>query len=187
MNKSNKLRYLILASIFAAVTAICSIISIPLPFSPVPVNLALLSVYIAGGLLGPKYGTISQLIYVLLGALGLPVYHSMTGGIGILTGPTGGFLIGYIAAAFILGLIYHGFHHDAQREKFRTSSLILGLFLGLFSCYLLGSLWFIHISGANLASALMLCVIPFLPGDGLKILAAIFLIKKLQPLMNREL
>ncbi|GAB1477384.1 biotin transporter BioY [Bacillota bacterium] len=163
---------LILCSVFAALTAICSIISIPLPFSPVPVNLALLSVYLAGGLLGARYGALSQLVYVLLGAAGAPVFHNLTGGMAILTGPTGGFIAGYIAAAFLVGLL-------------SDKNLILALISGLFACFLLGTLWFIYITGSNLQTALMLCVVPFIPGDVFKILAAFFLIKKLRPLINK--
>lgn len=170
--KGYQLKPLILCSIFASLTAICSIISIPLPFSPVPVNLALLSVYLAGGLLGAKYGALSQLVYVLLGAVGLPVFHNLTGGMAILTGPTGGFIAGYIAAAFLVGLL-------------SDKGLIPALLSGLFSCFLLGTLWFMYLTGANLQSALLLCVIPFLPGDALKILTAFFLIRKLRPLINK--
>jgi biotin transport system substrate-specific component len=170
---------LILSSLFAAVTGICSILSIPLPFSPVPVNLALLSVYLAGGLLGPRYGPLSQLIYLLLGAVGLPVFHNLTGGLTILAGPTGGFIIGYIAASFIVGLFY-------SKHK-STPLLTVGLLLGLTACYTLGTLWFMYITGTDsLIGALLLCVIPFLPGDALKILGAIFLIKKLRPFIDRS-
>ena len=85
-----------LTALLAAVTAACSWISVPLPFTPVPINLATLAVFLAGGLLGAKYGSISIITYVLLGAIGVPVFNSFTGGIGIITGPTGGYIIGYI-------------------------------------------------------------------------------------------
>lgn len=170
--KGYQIKPLILCSIFASLTAICSLISIPLPFSPVPVNLALLSVYLAGGLLGAKYGALSQLVYVLLGAVGLPVFHNLTGGMAILTGPTGGFIVGYIAAAFLVGLL-------------SDKGLIPALLSGPFACFLLGTLWFIYLTGSNLQAALLLCVIPFLPGDALKIIAAFFLIRKLRPLISK--
>ena len=73
----------------AAVCAVCSWISVPLPFTPVPINLGTLAVFLTAGLLGWKYGTLSVLVFVLLGAAGLPVFHGFTGGIGIITGPTG--------------------------------------------------------------------------------------------------
>jgi len=80
-----KTNRMILYALFAALTAICSMISIPLPFTPIPINLATLSIFLAGGLLGAKGGTVSQTVYVLLGAVGLPVFHSFTGGLGVLT------------------------------------------------------------------------------------------------------
>ena len=176
MKERYRVKPLILCSFFAALTGVCSIVSIPLPFSPVPVNLALLSVYLAGGLLGPKNGAISQFVYILLGAAGLPVFHNLTGGLSILAGPTGGFLAVYIAAAFLVGFFYF---------KKMDKGLIIGLVGGLSACYALGVLWFMLISGAGLKSALLLCIIPFLPGDALKIIAAIFLIRKLRPFMSR--
>ena len=143
MKESYRVKPLILCSFFAALTGVCSIVSIPLPFSPVPVNLALLSVYLAGGLLGPKNGAISQFVYILLGAAGLPVFHNLTGGLSILAGPTGGFLAGYIAAAFLVGFFYF---------KKMDKGLIIGLVGGLSACYALGVLWFMLISGAGLKS-----------------------------------
>ena len=77
-----KTKGLILCAFFAALTGICSIISIPLPFSPVPINLATLSVFLAGGLLGQNMGQLVRLSYVLLGAVGVPVFHSLTSGLG---------------------------------------------------------------------------------------------------------
>ncbi len=96
---------MILCGIFAAVTAICSLITIPLGFTPVPVNLGTLSVFLTGGILGKKYGTLSMTVYVLLGAAGVPVFSGFRGGIGVLAGPTGGYIIGYIVAVLIIGLL----------------------------------------------------------------------------------
>lgn len=167
---------MILYGFFAALTAVCSMISIPLPFSPVPINLATLSVFLAGGLLGAKGGAVSQGVYVLLGAIGLPVFHSFTGGLSIITGPTGGYLVGYIVAAFLIGLL-------AKAKS--PSALLLGLpfVVGLLACYVLGTAWFMFVTDTGFVSALLLCVVPFLPGDALKILVAIPLVLRLQPRM----
>ncbi len=189
MTERNRTKHLVLCSFFAALTGICSIVSIPLPFSPVPVNLALLSVYMAGGLLGARSGAASQLVYLLLGAAGVPVFHNLTGGLAILTGPTGGFIAGYVAAAFLVGAFYQRSlaikKGDVTASYSQNTALIIGLLTGLTACYTLGTLWFMYTSGAGLASALLLCVVPFLPGDALKILAAFFLIRKLHPLVNK--
>lgn len=86
MRRYSKTARLLISALFAALTAVCSFISIPLPFTPVPVNLATLSVFLAGGLLGWRYGTISQMVYLLLGAVGVPVFHNFTAGLGFSPG-----------------------------------------------------------------------------------------------------
>ena len=80
-------------------------ITIPLGFTPVPVNLGTLGVFLTGGILGKKYGTVSMSVYVLLGAIGIPVFAGFRGGLGVLAGPTGGYIIGYIVAVFLIGII----------------------------------------------------------------------------------
>ena len=101
----NRTTLLILTALFAALTAVGAWISIPLPFTTVPITLATMGASLAGALLGPWYGSLSMIIYLLLGAVGAPVFHNMTGGLGILTGPTGGYLIGYITSALLCGLL----------------------------------------------------------------------------------
>ena len=170
-----------LCGLFAALTAICSWISIPLGFTPVPVNLATLAVLLAGGILGSNYGAVSLSVYVLIGAVGAPVFAGFKGGLGVLAGPTGGYIIGYIAAAFISGLliakIYERFRGNKIREYF---CLALALICGLFVCYLLGTLWFMFSTNTGLIASLLACVFPFLLGEALKIIAAIFLIRRLR-------
>lgn len=179
MTSYSKTANLLLCALFAALTSVCSFISVPLPFTPVPVNLATLPVFLAGGLLGLRYGTISQIVYLLLGAAGVPVFHNFTGGIGVLAGPTGGYIVGYIAAAFLTGLGIRLFD-----EKCAWPVLILSMIMGLASCYMLGTLWFMVLTGTGLLPSLASCVVPFLPGDGLKILAAGMLIRKLRPRLD---
>ena len=94
---------LVTCALFAALTAILSQIAIPI--GPVPINLATFSVFFAGALLGAKAGALSQLVYLLLGIVGLPVFSMFRGGPGVLLGPTGGYLAGYVLAAFLVGFI----------------------------------------------------------------------------------
>lgn len=170
-----KLNKLILCAFFAAFTAVCSQIAIPLPFTPVPINLATLSVFLSGIFLGAKYGTLSQIVYLLLGLVGLPVFSHFSSGPAIVFGPTGGYLIGYALAAFLIGLL------TQKHRKFCTAffPLVLILSFGLLLCYIAGTLWFMYLTKTNLLPALSLCVLPFLPGDALKIIAATLLAKKL--------
>lgn len=179
---TKKTNSLILAGMFAAVTAVCSWINIPLPFTPVPINLALLAVYLSGGLLGARYGFFSQLIYILLGAIGLPVFSGMSGGFGIITGSTGGFIIGYLFAAFLTGLLSS--RTKAITQKKAIACLALACLCGMICCYAFGLVWFMILTGTGLWGSLVACVIPFLPGDALKIILAVILIRRLKPALK---
>lgn len=184
----SKTKYMSLCGLFAALTAICSWISIPLGFTPIPMNLATLAVFLAGGLLGPKYGPVSITVYALAGAVGIPVFAGFRGGFSVLAGPTGGYIIGYIAAAFVVGLFCsHAFNRrqPCQTERHRAERglmimrVVIALVLGLAACYALGTLWFMISTNTNVGAALVACVIPFLPGDAIKITAATILLPKL--------
>ena len=166
-------RTLILCAIFAALTAVFSQIAIPLPM--VPINLAMLAVFLAGGVLGPWAGALSQVVYVLLGAIGLPVFSQFTGGLGIIVGPTGGYIAGYVVAAMITGL--------TVQKWCSPLPLALGMAAGLAACYALGTAWFMVVTGSALGAALMTCVVPFLIGDAVKIAVA----AALSPRLRREL
>ena len=114
-DKSLKTKKLILAGIFAALTAVCSWININLFFTPVPINLALIGPYMAGLLLGSRYGLMSQVIYILLGAIGLPVFAGFTGGLEKLVGPTGGFIAGYAVCCYLRSAVQEAFLRQQGR------------------------------------------------------------------------
>ncbi|MGN0984276.1 MAG: biotin transporter BioY [Gemmiger sp.] len=175
---SNRVHNLVLCALFAALTAVCSQISIPLP-GGVPINLALLSVYMAGTLLGGVKGTVSQLVFVLLAAIGVPVLAGFQGGPSALFGKTGGYVIGYLLAALIVGFL--GEHWGR-----RLWQLIVAMVAGCAACYVLGTAWFMVVSGADLASSLTWCVIPFLPGDAVKIVLAALLTIQLDKRLPRR-
>lgn len=180
----SKTTYLTLCGLFAALMAICSLIVIPLGFTPVPVSLGTLGVFLAGGVLGKKYGTISMVVYVLLGAVGIPVFAGFRGGIGVLAGPTGGYIIGYIAAAFIIGLLIEKLVPASSSERVKELLIYaVAMIAGLFVCYLLGTLWFMISTHTGAWAALVSCVFPFLPGDGLKIIAGALLVRRLRMLL----
>lgn len=152
-------------SLFIALSAQ---VAIPLPFSPVPVTGQTLAVPLIGALLGSRRGGLSLLAYLAEGALGLPVFAGGTAGLARLMGPTGGYLVGFVPAAFLTGLL-------AERgwdRQVRTT--LLAMFLGNVAIYALGLLWLARFVGGErvLASGLL----PFIPGDLLKlILATMFL------------
>ena len=165
---------LVLTGIFAAIVTICSWITVPLPFTQVPINLAVLGVLLAGGCLGSKYGSLTILIYILLGAVGIPVFAGFGAGLGTLAGPTGGYIVGYILCAAIAGL--------GSRRK-QPIRLALCMLLGVAACYALCTLWYAHLMQTTIWAALALCVIPFIPCDALKIAAAVFLVTRLRRLL----
>jgi biotin transport system substrate-specific component len=166
-----------LCALFAALTAVCSWLAIPI--GPVPINLALLPVLLAGGLLGWKYGAISQLVYVLVGAAGAPVFSGFRGGVGVLVGPTGGYIIGYVVCALLVGLA-------ADKFRRRVPALIAGMILGVLALYLLGTAQYLFVvENKNVLAALGACVFPFLPGDAAKIAVALLLTNRLHPVLFR--
>jgi biotin transport system substrate-specific component len=167
-----KIKNIILYALFAALTAVLSQIAIPLPVTPVPINLATLAVFMAGGLLGANGGAISQAVYAIIGAIGIPVFAKFTGGLNILVGPTGGYIVGYIVAAWIVGFII-----SKAGKKFYV--YVISMVVGLFACYAIGTAWFMFITKNGLVQALLMCVVPFLIGDALKIILGSFLVKRL--------
>jgi biotin transport system substrate-specific component len=166
--------YMVMCGLFAALNAICAQIFIPLAFTPVPVNLGTLGVFLTGGLLGRKYGVISIGVYVLLGAAGVPVFAGFRGGLGVLAGPTGGYILGYLLAVLIVGMIL-------DKGYAKLSLRVLSMAAGLAACYCFGTLWFMVSTGTGFDAAFVSCILPFIPGDIVKILAASFLIKRLRP------
>lgn len=154
---------LTLSALMCALIAVCAQVIIPLP--PVPISLSLLAVYIAGALLGPVWGATAAVSYALLGAAGMPVFAGFAGGVSVLLGPTGGFLLGYVLCAALSGAI-------VRRFGMTRRTLWIAMLTGTVICYLCGLLWFCAVTGTALAAAFSVCVLPFLPGDTLKIALA---------------
>lgn len=159
-------------AIFAVIIAVCSWISVPMV---VPFTLQTFGVFCAVGLLGGKRGTLSVLIYVLLGAVGVPVFSGFSSGIGTLFGVTGGYIMGFIFTALIYWLITAIFGK-------KLWAIILGMVLGLLACYAFGTIWFMVVyaqkaAPIGLAAALMKCVVPFLIPDAFKIALAVVITK----------
>lgn len=175
MNKIST-KMICLCGLFAALTAICS--QIAFDIGPVPISFATFSVFVAAGMLGAKFGTISQLVYVLIGAVGVPVFAHFTGGFSIVTGPTGGYIVGYVVAAFITGLI-------VQKVKINKFVVLpIAMLIGLIACYALGTVWFMHVTNRKLWDSLGLCVFPFIPGDIIKITFATILVARLKKVIK---
>ncbi len=173
---STPVKILVLCALFAALTAVTAQISVPI--GPVPICLATFSVYLAGAILGAAGGALSQLVYLLLGAVSIPVFAGFSGGAAVLAGPTGGYLVGYIICAWLVGLF-------ADRFGKKTLPLVFGMLLGTAACYFLGTAWFMFSTHRGLTESLMLCVVPFLIGDTAKIAVASVLAPRLSHALSR--
>lgn len=159
---------------FIAFTALGAFVRIPLPFTPVPITLQTFFVLLAGALLGKRLGTLSQLGYVFLGSLGLSIFAGATGGLITLFGPTGGYLLGFILAAYVVGRVL------SIRERANFGWVVLAMAIGSLIIYLLGAIQLALFAHLGVRKALLLGVVPFLPGDTLKLFAAASLYYKLQ-------
>ena len=166
------IRQMTLISLFAALTAVGGFISIPL--YPVPLTLQTLFTLLAAMILGSVMGASSQIIYVLLGVIGLPVFAGFKAGIGILFGPTGGFLLGFIISAYIIGKIV-----ELKKEKNIFYYFLAGI-IGTIILYIIGITQLSLVTSIGVKKALTVGMLPFLPGDILKIIAASFISSKLK-------
>lgn len=160
-------RALVRIALVTAVTCILAPLSIPLPFSPVPLSLTNLVLYISIFILGWKSATISYLVYLLLGTVGLPVFSGFAGGPGKLTGPTGGYLVGMIFLTVISGYI-------AKRYHRKPVIIFLGMLLGSAVNYLFGTLWLCMQLHLSFLEGLMTGVVPYIAFDIIKMVIALF-------------
>jgi len=168
MNSKFRVVDLTYMAVGAALTAVCSWISIP---STVPFTLQTFAVFCVLSLLGGKRGTVSIIIYILLGAVGMPVFAGFTGGIGILLGTTGGYIIGFILMGLLFWLAEHFFGNALPVR-------IVSMLAGLLVCYAFGTGWFLWVyarqSGAiGIGTALSWCVLPFILPDLAKMALAV--------------
>jgi biotin transport system substrate-specific component len=155
-------RDLLLVLAFASFTALAARIALPLPFTPVPITGQTLAVLLSGVLLGSRRGALAQLAYLAQGAAGLPVFAGGRAGLGVLLGPTGGYLVGFVLAAGLVGwLAERGWRRHTRR-------LFVALLLGNLVIYLCGALWLARFVPDPLGQG----VLPFIPGDLVKIAIA---------------
>nr|WP_317332976.1 biotin transporter BioY [uncultured Romboutsia sp.] len=150
-----KTNELVICALFASLTAILTQISIPLPV--VPLTMQIFAVALCGLVLGKRLGFISQIIYVLLGAIGLPVFAQFRGGLGIILGPTGGFILSFPIIAFVVGYF---------SEKFKSIvGIMFGMICSLLISYIIGTLQFCLVTNSDFIKGLTICVVPFIIVD----------------------
>lgn len=152
-------RNMVFIALFAAI--ICVMAPFSFSVGVIPITLGTFAIYLAGALLGSKKGIIAVAVYIMLGAVGLPVFSGFKGGFAVLLGVTGGYIIGYIPMALLTGIF------SEKNKKLAP----VGMVLGTLACYAFGTAWYMISTGSALLPALELCVLPFLIGDAIKMIA----------------
>ncbi len=173
-----QLQWIVYASLLAALTAVGAYI--PIPIGPVPIVLQNLFVLLAGLLLGGRWGFTSIGIYLLVGAVGMPVFTGGKGGVAHFIGPTGGYLIGFALCAFVTGWI-------SEKASGRTSYDILAVITGSLLVYACGVPWLKAVTAMSWNKALVAGMLPFLMGDALKAALAVILARAIRPVLHRQL
>lgn len=165
MSSHNKLHDAVYAGLFAALTAVLGLISIPLPISPVPISGQSLAIMLAGSILTTRQAAYSVLTFLLVGAAGLPVISGGNGGLGVIVGPRGGYLIGFLVGVIVISLV-----KGSSSNIWRLA--LANITGGIIVVYIMGVLWLSIITGIDLSKALIAGVLPFIPGDLCKVLVA---------------
>lgn len=158
---NNKVKTLVLTGLFTALLCVISPITIPFP-GGIGVTLSVFMVLLITYVAGFKIGLICCLLYLLIGAVGLPVFSGFQGGLGCITGPTGGYLIAYPVMVMTAGLF-------TKIGKGKKVFSVIGNCIGVFVCYMLGNLWYMYTMNVNFCQALLVCVLPFVGFDIIKI------------------
>ena len=158
-----KHKELAVTGILAAILCVLSPFSLPL--GAIPISFSTLAVFLISCMAPPPCCIAAVIIYILLGAAGLPVFSGFMGGFQQITGLTGGYIIGYIPCTFIISLLVNRFYD-------KKASYPLSMISGLIICYIFGTAWYSFQTGTDFFASLTVCVVPFIIGDTLKIIAA---------------
>jgi biotin transport system substrate-specific component len=172
-----KLRWMVLASLMAALTAVGAYIHVPI--GPVPIVLSTLFVLLAGLLLGSRWGSASMALYLLVGAIGIPVFAGGKGGFAHFFGPTGGYLLGYVLAAWITGFI-------SEHSRGLLVPDIFAVVVGSLAIYSLGIPGLKLITQMSWTKTFMVGMVPFLIGDAIKASVAVILARSVRPILKRQ-
>ncbi|MDE6911484.1 MAG: biotin transporter BioY [Lachnospiraceae bacterium] len=161
-----KTKEITMIGLMTAITCIAGPLSLPLPFSPVPISLTNLAVYFSVYMIGMKRGTISYCVYLLLGLVGIPVFSAFTSGPAKLLGPTGGYLVGFLFMAVIAGWF-------VDRWNGKPLPSFIGMVIGTVVCYGFGTVWLAYQAKLGFGAALAAGVLPFVIGDVAKMVISI--------------
>ena len=173
-----KLRMVVLASLMAALTAVGAYIHVPI--GPVPIILSTLFAVLSGLLLGSRWGLVSMGLYLLVGAIGMPVFAGGKGGFAHFFGPTGGYLFGFALASWITGFI-------SERSRGILTLDVFAVIIGSLAIYALGVPWLKMVTHMSWPKTFMVGVVPFLIGDAIKAFVVIVLARSVRPILKRQM
>lgn len=165
-SQTKKMNVLSLTTTAMMTAVLCILAPISIPIGEVPISLATFAVYIAVHLLGTKRGLICVSLYLMLGMVGIPVFAKWSAGVSVLAGPTGGYLLGYLLIVFFTGWF-------TKLGKGKIPMILIGSLLGTLGCYVVGTLWLGIQLSLSVKAALLAGVIPFIPGDLIKIILSL--------------
>jgi len=173
-----KLRWMVLASLMAALTAVGAYIHVPI--GPVPIVLSTLFVLLSGLLLGSRWGLASMALYLFVGAIGMPVFSGGRGGFAHFLGPTGGYLFGYLLASLLTGMISERSHGNFFWE-------IIAVIIGSLAIYGLGVPWLKMVTKMSWPKTFIVGMVPFIIGDAVKASVALILARAVRPILKRQM
>jgi len=168
-----------LTALFTAVTAILAQISVPVPITPVPVTLSIFGVTLSSLILGRKCGAISQIVYILLGVAGMPVFAGFRGGLSVLLSPTGGYIISYPIMALVIGTFLN---QGTSPSFFRMA---VASMTGLIICYVFGTTWLAIVANLGPAEAIAAGVLPFILPDVVKVMISVVLGRQIKNALSK--
>lgn len=166
---SDKIRQVAITGMFTALICVLAVLAIPI--QPIPFTFALFAIFLTGALLKPTCAFLAAVCYLLIGAIGIPVYAGFKSGVGVLFGITGGYLFAYPLMAWIISMSIKFF------KKKSVLSMGVGMLVALLICYTIGTSWYVFISGNSFSYGFSVCVAPFIPFDGVKIVLAMIFAK----------
>ncbi len=166
MIKKERLSTSTMALVALMTAMICIVAPFTIPIGAVPISLATLVLYFVAYILGWKKGCLACLLYLLIGFVGIPVFSGFSGGVGKLFGATGGYFFGYLLLVWITGWFAE---HFSGKKIF----YFLGMLLGTAACYAVGTAWFVYVAKAGITAAVTACILPFIPGDLIKMAVAV--------------
>ena len=183
ISKKLTIKNMVICSFCCSLTCVLAMFTVPI--GVIPITLANLAIYISSGIFGGFRSSISQFLYLLLVFMGCPFTSKLVGGPAYFSGPTAGYMLGYVPMAFLAGVIYKAYAKRSNNLILKSVCLFLALAIGTMVCYFFGTVWFSLQTKKEFLEVLKICVFPFLVGDFIKIILSMGIILKMEKFFNK--